>query len=489
MRDGPCELLNAAARHAKDFPTRAAVREIGSTQTRTLSYHELLEGTEALAKQLKARLAPGSVVMICSRNTCDFHVAFLAALAAGYAVFPMSSDAVEPELVRAAERARVAAVIGTVETVTMLREHVSLLIRIDRLADEPAAGMAHRPESTSLGSDLLLQTSGTTGHPGIVRRSGAAVDSVARNMVRAIGFSGFDQVFTTVPLCHSYGVEHGLLAPLLAGCTVNLSPSFNLASVVDVLRREKITIFPAVPSIFEMIGRLAPDDARFPSLRCAYSAGSLLPAPVSEMVHRRVGLRIGQVYGATEIGSVTFNDPHSRDFDPTSAGVPMEGVKIRPLTSSGVPALANTESQIHVSAPSMFSGYLHGDGSEIADGFFATGDIGRVTEKGELTLTGRLKLMIDVGGFKVNPTEVEQMFLEHPAVAECIVIPVPLTDTVNRLKALIIPRHAHQPPAVDELALFARARLTAYKVPRMFEIRHSLPRTATGKVLRHLIEV
>jgi acyl-coenzyme A synthetase/AMP-(fatty) acid ligase len=269
---------------------------------------------------------------------------------------------------------------------------------------------------------------------------------------------------------------------------VNLCASFNLASVIEVLQRSKITVFPAVPSIFEMIGRLAPDEASFPSLRCAYSAGSVLPVPVSDMLRRRFDLRIGQVYGATEIGSVTFNDPHGRDFDPASAGAPMDGVVMRALTSSGFPALANTEGQIYVAAPSMFSGYLHGDGTEIDGGFFATGDVGRMSSSGHLTITGRLKLLIDIGGLKVNPTEVEQLLLEHPAVAECVVVPVPLTDTVNRLKALIIPRHAHQPPGAEELARFARAHLTAYKVPRMFEIRHWLPRTATGKVLRHLIE-
>ncbi len=232
-----------------------------------------------------------------------------------------------------------------------------------------------------------------------------------------------------------------------------------------------------------MIGRLAHNDAAFANLRCAYSAGSVLPVPVGEMMHRRFGIKIGQVYGATEVGSVTFNDPGGRDYDPSSAGAPMNGVQIRAVALNG-----GEEGHIQVSAPSMFSGYLHGDGTEIQDGFFATGDVGRVSSDGRLTITGRLKLLIDVGGFKVNPTEVELLLSEHPAVAECLVVPVPLTETVNRLKALIIPRHGDQPPAADDLARFARQRLTAYKVPRLFEIRQTLPRTPTGKVLRHLIE-
>ncbi|MBA2708766.1 MAG: acyl--CoA ligase [Gemmatimonadaceae bacterium] len=479
------QLLEALARHVTDMPRKVAVREVGGPQI--LTYQELAARVNQLAARLSNHLAPGSVVLLCAPNTSAFHIAFLAALAAGCSVFPFSPDAVEPELISAATQSRAAAVIATDDVLRTLADHVGVALSIDDLAREP---LLHTQQSQHAEPHptLLLQTSGTTGHPGIVRRSTPSIDAVSRNVIEAIGWHHADHVLATIPLCHSYGLEHGLLAPVLSGATVHLCRSFSLATVLHELQHTTITLFPGVPSIFEMLGRLADQDARFASVRTAYSAGAILPPRVSESMRARFGMRIGQVYGATEVGSVTFNDPHAASFDPASAGLPMRDVTIRVVTSSGVPSLQGTEGHVHISAPSLFTGYVGGDGMEINGGFFWAGDIARVSTTGHLTITGRHKLLIDVGGLKVNPIEVEQLLLEHPSVGECVVVPIALSDTVNRLKAVIIPRQESAPPAADELTRFARARLTAYKIPRLFEIRDFLPKTATGKVLRHLIE-
>src|SRR5207244_2866305 len=120
-----------------------------------------------------------------------------------------------------------------------------------------------------------------------------------------------------------YGLEHGLLAPITAGSTIHLCPSFNLATILRELTTVPITIFPAVPTIFEMLAQLADEGSLFPTLRAAYSAGAVLPPRVFENVRQRLGLSIGQVYGTTEVGSVTFSNPRDPTFDPQSAGRPM----------------------------------------------------------------------------------------------------------------------------------------------------------------------
>jgi len=482
------QLLEALHRHARDMPRKVAVREVAMDGVgKVLTYEELVEGVGHVAGHLSNVIPAGSVVLLCAANTCDFHVAFLAALCGGFSVFPFSPDAAEPELIAASTRSRASAVIATAKILNLLHDRVQAALSIDDLMGEPILGqpMCDHVEPVPT---LLLQTSGTTGHPGIVKRPAGTVDAVSRNMVEAIGWCSSDHVLATLPLCHSYGLEHGLLAPLLSGATVHLCRSFDLATVLHEMQHAGITLFPGVPSIFEMVGRLADDSVNFASLRTAYSAGAVLPPRVSDMMMTRFGLRLGQVYGATEVGSITFNDPHAASFDPGSAGLPMRDVVIRIVTSSGVPALRGTEGHVQISAPSMFSGYVGGDGTEVINGYFSAGDIARLSPGGHLTLTGRHKLLIDVGGLKVNPIEVEQLLLEHPSVGECVVVPVALSATVNRLKAVIIPRQHNLPPAADELTRFARARLTAYKVPRLFEFRASLPKTATGKVLRHLIE-
>jgi long-chain acyl-CoA synthetase len=215
-------------------------------------------------------------------------------------------------------------------------------------------------------------------------------------------------------------------------------------------------------------------------MRAAYSAGGPLPRSVFEAFGARLGVRVSQLYGASEIGSVTFNSP-GEPFDPASVGRPMRGVSIRVLGGN------DGEGEIAVRAASMFSGYLNGEAGLI-DGYFPTGDIGYVDDLGRLFITGRLKLLIDVGGLKVNPLEVESVLMRHPAVEDCVVVPLRQSETVLRLKAVVMLRGGFGSVAIDELRELARGNLSAYKIPRIFEVRDSLPRSAAGKVLRHLVE-
>ena len=219
-------------------------------------------------------------------------------------------------------------------------------------------------------------------------------------------------------------------------------------------------------------------DARsMPSLRKAYSAGGPLPRSLFDRFLDRFGHRVGQLYGATEIGSVTFSDPTREDFDPSSVGRPMTDVEID-----------IAEGEVQIMASSMFSGYVDERMDLSNGGFFPTGDLGHVTERGDLVITGRSKLLIDVGGLKVNPLEVEEILSQHPAVADCVVVPVQLSDTISRVKAIVVASDPQNPPTGDALRGFVRERLAGYKVPRVIEFRESLPRTATGKVLRQMLQ-
>jgi acyl-CoA synthetase (AMP-forming)/AMP-acid ligase II len=419
------QLLDRLDRHAADAPDRLALREIASG--RMMTYRQLADASRATSNERFLRRG----------NVCDFHIAFLTALRAKRAAFPISKDTVEREL-------------------QMLKSRTA-----DLVDDGPV---------------VLLQSSGTTGLPKIVRRDGDSIDAVAANMVEAIGIERSDNVLACVPLCHSYGLEHGVLAPLWAGATVHLADGFD----IDTVRRELadgISVFPAVPSIYEMLANLHDPGLRFPKLRLAYSAGGPLPTSVFERMRDRCQTTIGQLYGATEIGSITFAHPFDPHFDAASVGKPMRGVELR----------LDDDQQLAVRAPSMMSAYLSDDSGIAADGFFSTGDLARIDVHNSLTITGRLKLLIDVGGLKVNPLEVEQALAEHPAVAACVVVPLRVSETVFRLKAIITPADASNPPAPDDLRQFARQRLSPHKIPRIFELRDTLPRSSTGKILRHLL--
>jgi acyl-CoA synthetase (AMP-forming)/AMP-acid ligase II len=305
-------------------------------------------------------------------------------------------------------------------------------------------------------------------------------------MVEAIGFRSEDRVLMSVPLTHSYGLEHGLLAPLWAGSTVHLSGLMQISAALPELK--SATILPGVPSTFEMLAASSETEVAAPMMRIAYSAGGPLPRSVFDAFGARFGIRVSQLYGASEIGSVTFNAPGD-PFDAASVGRPMRGVSIRVLDLDAGAAADATRGEGHIAvrAASMFSGYLSG-AANLIDGHFPTGDIGYVDDAGRLYITGRLKLLIDVGGLKVNPLEVESVLMRHPAVEACVVVPMRQSQTVLRLKAIVTPRAGFTSVPIDELRELARQHLSAYKVPRVFEVRDSLPRSPTGKVLRHLLE-
>ena len=431
MTDTPIQLLERLDRHAADAPDRIALREIASG--RMLTYGALTAATREFAQRCN-----DLIHLLKCGNCCDYHVAFLGALRANRTVFPVAPDIVTHEL--------------------------------NALITKSSAAITDGPA-------ILLQSSGTTGLPKIVRRDGRSLDHVASNMVEAIGIEPRDQVLACIPLCHSYGLEHGLLAPIWAGATVHLASGFDIDVVRHELAASKITVFPAVPSIYEMLGNLPGDACDASDLRLAYSAGGPLPESVFSRVQQHYGVRVGQLYGATEIGSITFSHPDSPHFNQASVGLPFRSVELK----------LDSDEQLLVRATSMMSNYLGDDSTLTADGFFPTGDLASIDSHGNLHITGRLKFLIDVGGLKVNPMEVEQTIAQHPSVSACVVVPMRLSETVWRLKAVVIPAVQTSPPSIDALRQFVRSRLTSHKVPRVFEVRDSLPRSATGKVLRHLL--
>jgi acyl-CoA synthetase (AMP-forming)/AMP-acid ligase II len=463
-------LLERLVRHATERPEGLAYRDACSGAT--LTYRQLLRRAATLAQRLIERLKPESVVMICCPNTIEFPVAFLGCMAAGCATFLISTDSPVAELKDLAERGGVVCVIAQSEDLKSVTAKVS--IPLSELDAETETNFTATP-AAGTNARLLLLSSGSTGIPKIVCRSGDAVDAVADQIATTIGLNSGDGILALVPLYHAYGIEHQLLAPIWVGASVHLCRGLDLSLVQRELSGRNITMLPGVPSMFEMLAQLGNQGARLPTLRAAYSAGGPLPLSVSEAFTARYGVRVGQLYGASEFGSITYGDPQDSCFEPTTVGQPMAGVKIRII-----------DEQVWITADSMFNGYLGESETPIVDGFFPTGDLGRLDPHGNLTITGRIKLMVDIGGQKVNPLEVENILLQHPMVADCVVVTVRQSETVLRLKAIITSKVSRID--VDDVRRFAQQRLAGYKVPRVFEVRESLPRSPTGKILRHLVQ-
>jgi acyl-CoA synthetase (AMP-forming)/AMP-acid ligase II len=427
------ELLERISRFAKESPSRLAYVQPDGRQ---LTYASLDLAIGVVKRAIRESPAREPIVLD-QGNTIDFVVNFLSTIAAGI------------------DAPVVAASTSQAEQATF------------------AARLAGKASAKEVG-DLLLLTSGSTGTQKIVRRDAASLDAVAASMVEAIGFRADDRVLAAIPLAHSYGIEHGLLAPLWAGATVHLFDGLGIDAIAGT--REPFDIFPAVPSMLERLADAGPALDGLRSLRTIYSAGAPLPDSVRERFVARFGRPVGQLYGSTEIGTVTYRSGDARAGN--DVGWPMRSVSIRTLDTG----------EIAIKSPSMFSGYVD-EPAELIDGHFLTGDLGRLTSDGALELSGRSKLLIDVGGLKVNPLEVEAAIASHAAVAECVVLPVTQSETVQRLRAIIVPRNPALPPTIELIRAHTRTLLAPHKVPRSFEIRAAaLPRSATGKLLRTMVD-
>lgn len=507
----PLALIARLQEQAGRRPDDTAVR-LGGSSSR-LSWRQWHDGAASLAHRLRESTSPDAAVVLGIGNHPAFHVAFVGALLADRKVMPVSPDCTSPELGDAVRRTGATAAIGS-EAFLRRLPHGDATDDLLRIAADSLIGAAPsaRPAESAPGTDiwachegrgaLLLGSSGTTGPPKIVQRLAPSLDAVAESCARGIGFRHDDRVLLTVPLHHSYGLEHGLLAPLMAGSRVELVDTFDPDLALDLLLQGSGTILPSVPFVFDALvsacqrpGALERTDrsrgaAGLAALRCAYSAGSPLPCGVFEAWQTILGVRLGQLYGSTEVGSVTFNDPGSEDFDPLSVGSPLPGAELRIVDprdpDPARPLPTGTEGRVAVTSSGMMEKYLDGCDGDIVKGYFLTNDLGRLDAQGRLTLTGRLNLLIDLGGRKVNPAEVEAVLMAHPHVADAVVLAMPMTETINRLRAIVVPKFGEEVD-LESLRRFARKRLSPHKLPRVYEVRRDLPRTTTGKVRREML--
>jgi acyl-CoA synthetase (AMP-forming)/AMP-acid ligase II len=476
-------LIRRLDEHARRRPDAVAVREIaGPGAERVVTRRELQAASCHLAERL--RRAPEGVVATCAGNRSELVAALLGGLRADRPVLPIPPDAPAGERADLFRRLSVSVLVAEPQVLDAATE-VAVRIPLDAIAlDRRAGGDAGPP--TGAGS-ILLQSSGTTGLPKIVRRGAAALDAVGNACRLAIGIDERDTMLVCIPLHHSYGIDQGLLTAVMAGCAVELHRQFHPPLVRAALAERGISVLPGVPLIFDALARGPEQPSAAPRLRRAFSAGSPLPRRVYDRFLRRYGIPIGQIYGATEFGSVTWNDPECAGFDPEQVGRPMRGVRLRIVDGHepdlGRPLPPGSEGEVAVSAPSLLSEYLGSDGVPTREGFFLTGDLGRLDERGALALTGRTKWLVDVGGRKVNPLEVESVLVRHPAVHEAVAVAIPYSDTAQRLKAIVVPEPGRE-LGEDDLRRFAREHLTPYKIPRSFEIRTAVPRSPTGKILR-----
>ncbi len=452
------------------------MRCVADAEIRELGWRQLRDAVRALAHDLAG--LEREVVLVVLPNGPELAVALLGGLAAGAWVLPVAPDLPSAGRASLVQRTAPRAAIAPRDVLADL-PGVSLQIDSDALASRASGAAA----AESGAGAMLLQTSGTTGAPRLIRRDLLALDPVGEGCISRIGVKPDDTMLVTVALYHSYGLDQAILTGVMSGCTIELHRKFSPLATRAALTQRGVTLWPAVPVMLDAMAHLGAERAH--RLRRVYIAGSPLPGRVARGFEAAYGVPVGQLYGASEFGSVTFNDPDEPGFEAECAGRPLDRVAARILASdaSERTLAPGEEGQIAIAGPSVLTEYLGDPRPAAPGGFVRTGDLGRMDASGRLFVTGRIKLLIDVGGFKVNPLEVESVLMRHPDVREAVVVPLPYSDTVSRLKAVILPLPGRTPTR-RELLAFARRHLIPYQVPRVFEVRSEVPRSPTGKILR-----
>jgi long-chain acyl-CoA synthetase len=474
---------------------RAAARTAVRDGDHELSFGELLTWSERVSAAVeRAAAPPGSRVAMVLPNSGMFVAGFFGVARAGAVAAPLNPQAPVPELTRALSALEPAVVITTHRLLDVVEQalrpmpspsSVLAMSHPDGVELFRAPRPSGRPLAIADSPPLLqLSTSGTTGAPKHVVRSHAALLRELTALRTALAATESDRFLGVAPFHHVNGLVRTMMLAMSVGAELHARERFQRREVLQVLTERRITVFGAVPQVFVLLAETPPRGASdLSALRMVFSASAPLTAADNALFRNRYEVFVRQLYGSTETGSVTFNADPDPGAALESVGHPLDGVRLRLVDEAGHTVRADEEGEILVASPFAASSYLddEAESARFADGFYRTGDLGRVDATGRLRLTGRRKLLINRGGFKVNPYEVEAVLSGHPSVKEVVVFGRPTRHGDDLVSCIVV---ARDPCTPEEIVDHCRAWLADYKVPSRVEFRTSLPRTASGKVRR-----
>jgi oxalate---CoA ligase len=337
---------------------------------------------------------------------------------------------------------------------------------------------------------LLLRSSGTTGAPKLIPVTHGNLAAMAEKLGSGLwfGLTAEDRAACTLPLYYAAGLKTSLFVPLMLGAGVAFPPAkqvFDLAEWVDTLEPTYLSVAPG--ALHGMLQRMRASSRDFDgsSLRFVMCAASYLPEATRVAAQSMLRVPVLEFYGLSEAGIMAANPVPPGKAKPGTVGVPAPG-ELLVVDESRQPVPQGTVGQIMISGPTLMPGYLATDSSipgELKDGWLLTGDLGRLDEGGYLSIEGRLKEVINRGGEKVFPYEIEKALLQHPAVLEAAAFGVPHPRFGESVAAAVVLKPGST-VAEHELKKFLAARLAAFKLPRRVCYRSSLPRGSSGKILR-----
>jgi acyl-CoA synthetase (AMP-forming)/AMP-acid ligase II len=336
---------------------------------------------------------------------------------------------------------------------------------------------------------LVLHTSGTTSRPKIVPLAQRNVCASAANIRGTLSLTKDDIGLVVMPLFHIHGLIAALLAPLSAGGTVWCTPGFNALKFFAWLSEAKPTWYTAVPTMHQAILLRAPKNEAAVAnsrLRFIRSSSSSLPPTVLAELERVFRTSVAEAYGMTEAAHQMASNPlPPRERKPGTVGL-AAGPEIRVVDEQGKTVAVGARGEIVIRGGNVMAAYENNPSANetgFIDGWFRTGDVGTMDDDGYLSIVGRLKEIINRGGEKISPREVDEIIMEHPAVHQCVTFAVPHEMLGEEVGAAIVLREGHTADE-KELRAFAAVKLADFKVPKKIVIVKEIPVGATGKLQR-----
>jgi len=353
------------------------------------------------------------------------------------------------------------------------------------VAAAPAQGGFAQPDDVA----LVLHTSGTTSRPKIVPLAQRNVCASARNIREFLSLSAADRGLNIMPLFHIHGLIAGVLAPLSAGGQVCCTPGFNALKFFGWMEEAHPTWYTAVPTMHQAIlGRAANNKAVIAAnpLRFIRSSSSAMPPQVIREIEEVFGAPLVEAYGMTEAAhQMAANPLPPRVRKPGTVGI-AAGPEVAIMDEAGTLLAHGNAGEVVIRGENVTRGYENNpkaNAEAFTNGWFRTGDQGVMDAEGYLSITGRLKEIINRGGEKVSPREVDEVLMDHPAVAQVVTFAIPHDKLGEEVGAVVVLREG---AALTEKALreFAATRLADFKVPRKVLFMAEIPKGATGKLQR-----
>ncbi len=468
----------------------------------TVTYAQFDDATARIAGLLREKgVQPGDRVGLMVPNVPYFPVIYYGALRLGAVVVPMNVllKGRETTFYLSDNGARVLfAWYDFLEAAeTGARESGAELVTVKPGEFEGLLGGAQPVREVTERADddtaVILYTSGTTGTPKGAELTHGGLYKNAEVTARTLMYlEPDDVVLGALPLFHVFGQTCSMNTCVLTGATLTLLPRFDATKALEIIQRDRVTVFQGVPTMYvALLNHPDRDTYDTSSLRLCNSGGAALPVEVLRGFDEAFSCKVLEGYGLSETSPVaSFNHP-DKERKPGSIGTPIEGVEMSLFDDQDREVSGDAVGEIVIRGHNIMKGYWNrpdATAAAVRDGWFHSGDLARRDADGYYFIVDRVKDLIIRGGYNVYPREVEEVLYEHPAVAEAAVVGVPDPTVGEEVAAAVVLKPGASATA-DELREHVKSQVAAYKYPRHVDLVEALPKGPTGKILKREIRV